>query len=241
MIDLKRTVEALLFAADRPLSVDRLVEVLEEYELPPAEIRSICQALRLDYDTQNRAFELVEVADGFQLRTRPEFADIILGLRKTNPLRLSRAALETLSIIAYRQPVLRAEIERIRGVDCGGVVRALMERGLVKIRGRENLPGRPLTYGTTQRFLEVFELKNLDDLPSLEELSLEAGLDPALAALSDRDIAPGLFPDRPLASEDELLAATNLDQNEEEASPEADLFPQDEEEDDQPTQDQPTD
>ncbi len=210
MIDLKRKIEALLFVADAPLSVERIKDVLDGEENVDAKtIRAACQTLRVEYDELDRAFELVEVANGFQFRTRPEFSETVIRLRKSNPLRLSRAALETLAIVAYKQPVLRAEIERIRGVDCGGVLKALMERGLVKIRGRENLPGRPLTYGTTRRFLEVFELKSLADLPSLEELSLEAGLDPALARLEEgREIAPGLFPDRPLPSDETIQAVT---------------------------------
>lgn len=170
--ELTRLVEALIFASDGPLSVARISEALEGLHTP-AEIRAACQTLRLEYDQLNRAFELVEVADGFQFRTRPEYGELVARLRKTSPLRLSKAALETLSIVAYKQPVLRAEIERVRGVDCGGVLKALLERGLVRIIGRENLPGRPLTYGTTKRFLEVFELKNLDGLPSLEEMALD--------------------------------------------------------------------
>ncbi len=169
-------IEALLFAADGPLSVEQIRDTLEE----AVEIRSIrasCQALRLEYDKLGRAFELVEVAGGFQFRTRPEHGSLVARLRRTSPLKMSKAALEALSIVAYKQPVLRAEIERIRGVDSGGVLKALLERGLIRITGRENLPGRPLTYGTTRRFLEVFELKNIDALPSLEELALEQLLD----------------------------------------------------------------
>lgn len=203
-LQLKRLIEALIFVADSPLSVEQMKEALEGEEaaeyLDAAGVRALCRELRLEYDQLDRAFELVEVAGGFQFRTRPQFAEAITRLRKSSPLRLSRAALETLAIIAYRQPVLRAEIERIRGVDCGGVLKALMERRLVKIRGRENLPGRPLTYGTTKHFLEVFELNSIKDLPSLEELALEAGLDPAISD-SAYDAAPGLFPARPTVAD----------------------------------------
>jgi len=176
--EIKQIIEALLFAADTPLSVERIKDVLED-EADIRAIRAACMALRLEYDQLGRAFELREVAGGFQFRTRPELADYVIRLKKTNPLRLSRAALECLAIIAYKQPVFRAEIERIRGVDSGGVLKALLERGLIRIVGRENLPGRPLTYGTTKRFLEVFELKNLEALPGLEELALEAGFSPS--------------------------------------------------------------
>ena len=184
-------IEALLFASDRPLSVERIKEVLEEADI--RSIRAACQALRLEYDALGRAFELKEVADGFQFRTRPEFAAYVGRLKRTNPLRLSRASLEVLAIVVYRQPVLRSEIERIRGVDSGGVLKSLLERGLVRILGRENLPGRPLSYGTTRRFLEVFELKSLKDLPSAEELAQEAGVDLALASLTQAAI--NLIPD----------------------------------------------
>lgn len=183
-----RAVEALLFAADGPLSVDQIRDALEE-AVELRMIRTACQALRLEYDKLERAFELVEVANGFQFRTRPEFGPLVARLKRTSPLKMSKAALEALSIVAYKQPVLRAEVERIRGVDSGGVLKALLERGLVRIVGRENLPGRPLTYGTTKRFLEVFELKSLEALPRLEELALEQ--------LIDRDPGPDqeeLFP-----------------------------------------------
>ncbi|MBW1712450.1 MAG: SMC-Scp complex subunit ScpB [Deltaproteobacteria bacterium] len=186
---LVQAIEALLFASDGPLSVERMKEVLDD-QADLRAIRAACQALRLEYDQLGRAFELVEVAGGFQFRTRARFGPLVAQLRKTAPLRLSRAALETLAIVAYKQPVLRAEVERIRGVDCGGVLKALLERGLTRIVGRENLPGRPLTYGTTRRFLEVFELKNLDSLPSLEELALDQGLD----GFKPREQAE-LFPD----------------------------------------------
>ena len=186
--EIGRAVEALLFASDEPLSVERIRDALEE-AVELRAIRTACQALRLEYDKLERAFELVEVAGGFQFRTRPEFGPLVARLKRTSPLKMSKAALEALSIVAYKQPVLRAEIERIRGVDSGGVLKALLERGLVRIVGRENLPGRPLTYGTTKRFLEVFELKSLEALPSLEELALEQ--------LLDRDPGPDqeeLFP-----------------------------------------------
>ncbi len=186
--ELRKSIEALLFAADGPLSVEQIRDALEE-AVELRAVRTICQALRLEYDKLARAFELVEVAGGFQFRTRPEYGSLVARLRRTSPLKMSKAALEALSIVAYKQPVLRAEIERIRGVDSGGVLKALLERGLIRIVGRENLPGRPLTYGTTRRFLEVFELKNLEAMPSLEELALEQ--------LIDRDEGPGqeeLFP-----------------------------------------------
>ena len=112
-----------------------------------------------------------EVAGGFQIRTRPEYRDWIKRLIQPKPIRLSKAALETLAIIAYKQPIIRNDIEHIRGVNCGGILRMLLERKLVRVLGRKAIPGRPLVYATTKQFLEVFELKNLEDLPTPKEIS----------------------------------------------------------------------
>jgi segregation and condensation protein B len=123
-----------------------------------------------DYDTLERSFILKEVAGGFQFRSRPEYGSYILRMFQKTPNRLSRATIETLAIIAYKQPILKSEIERLRGVDVGGILKTLMEKGLVKIMGRKDLPGRPLVYGTTKRFLEVFDLKDISCLPRLKEI-----------------------------------------------------------------------
>jgi segregation and condensation protein B len=171
--DLKRILEGLLFAAEGPLSLAQLAKVLET-EDKQALGRALGE-LATEYDYLERAFALVEVAGGWQLRTRPELAYWLRKLKRQAATRLSRAALETLAIIAYKQPVLKAEIERIRGVEVGGVLRMLMEKDLVKVVGRKDLPGRPLIYGTTKRFLEVFDLKDLNDLPTLEEMEAVLG------------------------------------------------------------------
>jgi segregation and condensation protein B len=113
---------------------------------------------------------LKEVAGGYQFRTRPEHTEWIKKLIQPRPPRLSKAALETLAIIAYKQPLIRSDIEHIRGVDCGGVIRALLERKLIRVLGRKEIPGRPLIYATTKRFLEVFDLKDLKDLPTPKEI-----------------------------------------------------------------------
>ena len=128
------------------------------------------EELNADYVAQRRAFEICEVAGGYQIRTHPEFASYLQNLQRTRPLRLSNAALETLSIVAYRQPVTRAEVEHVRGVDAGPVMRSLLERKLVKLAGRREVPGRPMLYATTKRFLEIFGLADLRDLPTLREL-----------------------------------------------------------------------
>jgi segregation and condensation protein B len=172
MNDLKSILESLLFVAEEPLSVDKLNSVLELAD--KSEIRTALEALREIFDNREGGFHLREVAGGWQLRTRPEYHEWIKRMLQPSPQRLSRASLETLAIVAYKQPVIRADIEFIRGVDSGGVLRQLMERKLIRVLGRKEIPGRPLIYATTKLFLELFDLKDLKDLPSpkeIEELS----------------------------------------------------------------------
>jgi segregation and condensation protein B len=164
----KRIVEALILAAREPIGAVRLGQVVPG--LNAAGARSIVAELRADYDREQRGFELVEVAGGYRVRTRPELADLVSRLDLERPARLSRAALETLAVVAYRQPVTRGEIEQVRGVDCGPVVRNLLERHLLRLAGHREVPGRPMLYGTTRRFLELFGLGSLEDLPSLRDL-----------------------------------------------------------------------
>jgi segregation and condensation protein B len=170
---LKAVIECLLFLAEEPLAVKRIRETV-----PGAETREIVSALeelKQDYQKEDRGMELREVAGGFQLRTRPEFKDFVKRFRRVEPSRLSRPAMETLAIIAYKQPILKSEVERFRGVEVGGILRTLMEKGLIRIVGRKNLPGRPIIYGTTKKFLGVFELKDLSELPTLEEFTQITG------------------------------------------------------------------
>src|SRR5262249_18742687 len=123
-----------------------------------------------EYEAQGRAFEIWEVAGGYQLRTRPEYAAYLRLLHRERPLRLSRPALETLAVVAYRQPVTRAEVEAVRGVEVDAVLKSLLERQLVRVAGHREVPGRPLLYATTKRFLEVFGLGRIEDLPTLREM-----------------------------------------------------------------------
>ncbi len=167
-IKLKLIVEAFLFAADRPVSAQEIHGWLPEENL--SEIRQALEGLRDEYDSMERSFALKEIAKGYQFRTNSRYAPYVLRMLKTSPTRLSRAALETLAIIAYKQPVLRQEIERLRAVDVGGILRTLLEKDLIRIMGRKSLPGRPLIYGTTRKFLEVFDLKDLESLPKLKEI-----------------------------------------------------------------------
>jgi segregation and condensation protein B len=162
-------VEAALFAADEPLTPRRLAAVADLADA--GEARRLVRRLQLFYDQDQSAFQVEEIAGGFQLLTRPPFHPWLTRMRRTgNDLRLSPAARETLAIVAYRQPIMRADIEGIRGVQCGDMLQLLMERGLVRIAGRDESLGRPILYGTTRKFLQVFGLKSLRDLPQAEQL-----------------------------------------------------------------------
>jgi segregation and condensation protein B len=174
---LKGMVESLLFVADSPLSLDRLALLLEDF--PRDQVRAAVEQLSAEYGGEGRGLELASVAGGYRFRSRPEHADVIRRLRKVRPSRYSPSSLETLAIIAYRQPVTRAEVEYLRGVDCGGVLKTLLDRRLIRILGKKDIPGKPLIYGTTREFMETFGLKDLASLPTLREIQelAEAGGD----------------------------------------------------------------
>jgi len=194
-------VEAVLFAASAPLSFDALYEALCQPEA--GALRGALTALRRGYEVRASGLRLVEVAGGYQLRTAASAASYVSRARGVKPVKLSKAAVETLSIVAYRQPVTRQEVEGIRGVDCGGMLRMLLERGLLKVLGRRDEPGRPLVYGTTPEFLSMFDLRDLSDLPTLRDLrelqSDDARSGPVpvspLHDLSPEDIPPAGRPD----------------------------------------------
>ncbi|MDU4962117.1 MAG: SMC-Scp complex subunit ScpB [Sporomusaceae bacterium] len=164
---LKGHVEALLFAAGDPVPVVKLAKLLEIDELT---VRDLLDELRGDMEQEGRGLTLVEIAGGYQLCTKPELAPVIVKLAEIPDSRLSVAALETLSIIAFRQPVTKPEIEAIRGVKVDGVVNTLIERQLIREMGRKDVIGRPILYGTTEVFLQCFGLKDLSDLPDLTKL-----------------------------------------------------------------------
>lgn len=169
-------VEAALISSDRPVKRSRLTEVTG---LGASEIQSAIETLNSNYAQTNRVFRIVPVADGWQVLTIPDVAPVLARIRTARQQgRLSQAAIETLAIIAYRQPCLRAEIEAIRGVACGEVLRGLMERRLVRIAGRAEELGRPMLYGTTRDFLRIFGLAGIDDLPEVEGLPREASWKP---------------------------------------------------------------
>jgi segregation and condensation protein B len=162
-------IESLLFASDSPLSLSRLNQVLTE--LNGEKIKELIDELNEKYQVNNNSFRIREIASGYQLYTLPEYSTWVQRLyQEKRKHKLSWPALETLSIIAYQQPVVKAKIEKVRGVDSFGVIKTLLERNLITIVGRENSWGRPLLYGTTPEFLIHFGLKSLSDLPKLEEL-----------------------------------------------------------------------
>jgi segregation and condensation protein B len=186
--DRKRVIEALLFASQEPLTVARLQGLLDSEDR-----RGILEDLRAiqgEYAQMGRAFHLVEVAGGYQLRTLPEMGSWVRKLKRQAGTRMTQASLETLAIIAYKQPVTRAEVEYIRGVECGAVLRGLLERNLLKILGRKDVPGRPILYGTSRRFLEVFSLRDLGSLPDLREIPQIEELRPSEGVMADGDTDP---------------------------------------------------
>ena len=165
---LRAIVESLLFVSDAPLTTDRLCSLLEEFERQ--DIVAAIHELRDEYAVGDRGMVLVDVAGGVQLRSRPEHGDYLRRLFRGKVSKFSPSALETLAIVAYRQPITRAEIEYLRGVDVGGVLKTLMERKMIRILGKKDIPGKPLIYGTSKEFLEVFSLKDLASLPTLREI-----------------------------------------------------------------------
>jgi len=166
--DVKSILESLLLVADGPQSVQRFSEVLDGTNKDI--IETTLRELQSEFETQNRGIRLVEVAGGYQLRTPKANADWVKKFLGGRPARMGKATLETLAIIAYRQPITRAEIEAIRGVDVDGVIATLLERNLIRAVARKDVPGRPFLYGTTAEFLQLFNLQDLSQLPTLKEM-----------------------------------------------------------------------
>jgi segregation and condensation protein B len=187
-VELKNILEALLFAAERPLTTKEIRAIFAEAtdELNPggpesfrnvreAQVAATLEELKVEYDAQARCVQIVEVAGGWRMVTRPEFAPWLKGLLdEARPQKLSPPSLETLAIVALRQPISRADIAAIRGVEVDGVIKTLLERDMITIVGRSEAPGKPLLYGTTQKFLEHFGLRDLDDMPKAAELRAQA-------------------------------------------------------------------
>jgi len=176
--DLPRLLHALLLASERPLDAATIVDLVtaaadeEEWPAPVtlADVESAFAALRKGELDGRTGIELIQAGGGWRLRTAPDLAPLVRRLWPDRQIRLSKAALEALSVVAYRQPCTRLDVEDVRGVDCGGVLRSLLDRRLVRILGRKDEPGRPLLYGTTPAFLELFSLPDLRSMPTLRDL-----------------------------------------------------------------------
>lgn len=180
----------MLFVSEKPMTKDQIRTVLPERDA--RDIQLSLEKLKTQYQERNGGFLMQEVAGGYQLRSNPELAPILKRMATQKPLKLSKPMLETLSVIAYKQPVLKSEIEYIRGVDCGSSIKNLLEYGLVKILGRKQIAGKPLIYGTTSKFLEIFSLKSLNELPFPEEIEKSAHIATPNLSLKMLDNQPGL-------------------------------------------------
>jgi len=165
---IKKGIESIIFVSDRPVTVDELLKVFTG--LKRSQLTKALAELKAEWEELGRGFRLEEVSGGYRFRTSAEYKEEILRFNQSKPFKLSRAALEVLAIVSYKQPVTRIEVDRIRGVDSSGVLGMLLDKELIEVRGREEVPGRPLLYGTTDRFLEVFSLASLNDLPEIKEL-----------------------------------------------------------------------
>jgi segregation and condensation protein B len=174
-MSLKAQIEAIIYAAEEPVSLDHIVSVLRTSlanpELPTREVEAALDELRADYENGERGMEIRRVANGYRMATKPEHHDVVRGFAKSlkPPVRLSLQALETLAVIAYKQPVTAPEITEIRGVDCSGVLATLLDRKLITTAGRKTVVGRPILYRTTKDFLLRFGLNDVSELPSMEE------------------------------------------------------------------------
>ena len=167
--NLKAIIEALLFVSEKPVLIEQIRGVLDD--LDSAEIREVLEELKTEYLNSNSGLRIVEVAGGFRIVTAPELSGFLKKFYRKPPERLSRPALEVLSIIAYKQPITRIEIESIRGVDSSSIVKNLANKSLVRSTGRRKAPGRPFVYATTRQFLEYFGLRSLEELPKIEQLA----------------------------------------------------------------------
>ena len=175
----------MLFTTDSPLTAAKIADITQVAS--QATVRKTIEQLNERYEQGGASFRIKPIAGGFQMQTLPDYDDVLARLHQTRKdTRLSQAAIETLAIIAYRQPILRADVEAIRGVACGEVLRGLIDKQLVKVAGRADVLGRPMLYGTTKKFLEIFGLASISDLPNAEELRLPTGT-PVVPAVEAAD------------------------------------------------------
>jgi segregation and condensation protein B len=169
-IQARSIIESILLASDKPLGLASFKEVFKGTNIKTPQIREALESLSIEYAGAERGVSLLEVGGGYQLRTKPENSPFVRRMMKGRPFKLSGPALEVLAIISYKQPIIKAEVDEIRGVESGHLMRALMDRGLIKFDGKSELPGKPMLYGTTRKFLEIFGLRDIRELPSLNEI-----------------------------------------------------------------------
>lgn len=183
--DARKVLEAVLFSSSDVMSVKHLVTVLGSTQVK--EVRHLIDGLNRDYESTNRTFRIVQLGEGYQMRTLPMYKTWVQKAEPLKPIRLSPAALETLAIVAYRQPVTRGEVEHLRGVDSSGSLRRLLELRLARIMGKDKGPGRAILYGTTRDFLSLFNMRDLGEMPTLQDFDLQPQQpqDPALTAGSE--------------------------------------------------------
>lgn len=168
-MELKRIIEAVLFSSARPIAAKQMIKRMDD--LPPEEIMKALAELVAEYNSEDRAFSIVEVSGGFQMRTKKEYRDWVKRFVREKDVGLTRSIMETLSIIAYKQPISKREIDRLRGVDSARAVKQLLEKRLIELGGRLEDAGKPMVFRTTKLFLETFSLKNTADLPTLKEIA----------------------------------------------------------------------
>lgn len=172
ILEISRMVEAVLMTSELPVGVEKLKNIIDDAQI--REIKTAVTFLNDFYDSTKRSFHILEIAGGYQMYTRPQYAELVSKLDRTRESRLTQSALETLAVVAYRQPVTKAEIEKIRGVSCDSPVKTLLERNLIHAAGRADSPGKPTLYSTTKEFLRFFQLNSVEDLPSMDEIAAQS-------------------------------------------------------------------
>ncbi len=225
---IKSAIESLIFISNKPLTIDELKQIFEGSDA--AELRQTIETLKKEHEDNNSGIRIVEIAGGYQMVTAPENAGIIKNFYKIkNTEKLSGPSLETLAIVAYKQPVTRVDIEAIRGVNVDGVVKSLMEKNLIRVVGRKEVIGRPFVYGTTRMFLDYFGLKSLEELPKIEEFAQQDMVLDMKLASGDADITPlTQEEEEKLQQEQNITKQKEADENSQEVecqktSPEADV------------------
>jgi segregation and condensation protein B len=229
---MSNVVEAVLLAAGRPVTIEQIQDLFEEHERPPAEdVLAALEGLAQRYE--GTGIELREVASGWRVQVRPQYSDIVSRLWQERPSRYSRALLETLALVAYRQPITRGEIEDIRGVSIAStIMRTLHERNWIRVVGHREVPGRPELLSTTREFLDYFGLKSLDDLPTLAELQDLDAINEQLDLPGAPTVVEPVALPPPVAQDDEMVAEIDETLDDESAA--------DDEDDDRPQPDAPT-